>query len=171
MGRLIINNFAKTTIIDTEHFVLNKVIIVNDKNFDKNKLEYIKLDASHRFLPLFEIIEKARKEFLNEFNDIRAEIEHNNFSIPKFEINTKNGNFTEPSIHGSKSLIEELKYYYNCLLDLIENLIAYYFGIEAVYKNENLALYFRKDYDFQKTVLKYMIFPRGITMQNLEIVL
>ena len=89
MGRLLVNNFAKTTIIDSEYFVLNKVIIVNDKNFDKNKLEYIELDPSQRFLPLFEIIEKARKEVLNEFNDVRAEIEHNNYSIPKFEINTE----------------------------------------------------------------------------------
>lgn len=170
LGRLLVNNFAKTTIIDSEYFVLNKVIIVNDKNFDKNKLEYIELDPSQRFLPLFEIIEKARKEFLNEFNDVRAEIEHNNYSIPKFEINTENGNFTEPSLHGRKLLIEELEYYYNSLLDLIENLIVYYFGIEAVSKNNNLALYFRKDYDFQKTVSKYMIFPRGFPMQNLEIV-
>ena len=34
LGRLIINNFAKTTIIDTEHFVLNKVIIVNDRSIE-----------------------------------------------------------------------------------------------------------------------------------------
>ena len=150
LGRLLVNNFAKSTIIDSEHFMLNKVIIVNDKNFEKNKLEYIELDVSKRFLPLFDIIETARKEFLNEFNDVRAEIEHNNFSIPKFEINTKNGDFAEPSIHGNASLIEELEHYYNNLLDLIETLIAYYFGIEAVSNNNNFALYIRKDYDFKK---------------------
>ena len=170
LGRLLVNNFAKSTIIDSEHFVLNKLIIVTDKNFEKNKLEYVELDPSKRFIPLFDIIENARKEFLNEFNSVRAEIEHNNFSIPKFDINTENGDFAEPSIHGNAPLIEELEYYYNNLLDLVETLIAYYFGIEAVSKNNNLALYIRKDYDFQKTVSKYMIFPRALPMANLELV-
>ncbi len=37
LGRLLINNFCKSKILDSEHLELNNFILVNDKNFDKNK--------------------------------------------------------------------------------------------------------------------------------------
>lgn len=169
LGRLLVNNFAKSGLIDSEHFKLNDIFIVSEKNFIKNKTAYIKIDSSKRFEILFDIVEQARELFLTEFNQIRADIEHQNLSIPKFVINTKSGEFTEPSFKGHESMIDEINLYYGYLLDIIELLIAFYFAIEAVSKKPMFGMFERENYDYSKMITRYIILPK-IQMGGMKLV-
>lgn len=90
-GRLLINNFAKTGIIDDNKIVLNDLLIVNDKNFHKNKSRFLENKEGISYEILFQIIEDSRNEFLNIFNQIRADIEHNNLQIGKFLVEKEKG--------------------------------------------------------------------------------
>ncbi len=157
LGRLLINNFAKSKLIDNEHFILNELIIVTDKNFIKNKTKYIENDKSKRFEILYNLLEKARETFLTKFNQIRADIEHQNLQIPKFIIDTQNDTVSEPTISGETSMLDEITEFYENLLDLIELLIVYSFGIQASIKNPNLGLFVRHDYNYTQMISKYTI--------------
>jgi len=169
LGRLLVNNFAKSGLIDSEYFKLNDIFIVREKNFIKNKTAYTQIDSSKRFEILFDIVEQARDLFLTEFNQIRADIEHQNLSIPKFEINTKSGEITEPSFKGNKPMIDELNLYYGYLLDTIELLIAFYFAIEAITKKPMFGMFERENYDYTKMILRFCIMPK-IQMGGMKLV-
>ncbi len=98
---------------------------------------------------------------MNTFNQIRADFEHKNLEIPKFDIDIETGKFTEPGITDSgMSLIEEITYCYNYLLDMIESLMVYYFGILAVEKWKVMGLFARKDYDYAKLNYRFVLLPK-----------
>ncbi len=63
-GRLVVYNFGKSGIIDDQEFVLNNLLIVNEKNFEKNKLICLNSSVGKKYEILLQIIEKARKDFL-----------------------------------------------------------------------------------------------------------
>ena len=107
--------------------------------------------------------------FLTEFNQIRADIEHQNLSIPKFEIDKKTGKVTEPSIKGSDTMINEIDLYYNSTLGLVELLIAFYFGIEVSTSKPMLGLFERDEYDYSNLIYRFCILPR-IEMSGMRIV-
>lgn len=160
LGRLLINNFCKSKIIDSEHLELNNFILVNDKNFEKNKELYYQNDPTKKFEVIIKILKQSRDEFLNTFNQIRVDFEHKNLEIPKFDVNTKTGEFTEPGITDSGTLIEEITYCYNYLLDMVEALMVHYFGILAVEKRKIMGLFVRKDYDYTKLKNRFVLLPR-----------
>lgn len=172
LGRLLINNFAKSQILESDNFDLNKYMIVKDSNFTKNRNEYLANDASKKFIPLIHLIEDARNNFLTDFNQIRADIEHINFQVPKFQINTEDGSFIEPSINGNQKLIQNLSFFYENLLEMMEKIIALFFAIVAISKNPNLGLFIQTNFDYSKTISKYVILPRIMnTMQNLKLIM
>lgn len=155
LGRLLINNFAKSEIIDDNKIVLNDLLIVNDKNFQKNKSRFLENKEGISYKILFQIIEDSRNEFLNTFNQIRADIEHNNLQIGKFLVKIEKGEIKvkEPSLIKYK-LIEELEIFYERILEFIEILMAYYYGLNAYQRTDGfLTLFQRKEYDY--TALKY----------------
>jgi hypothetical protein len=159
-GRLLINNFAKSKIIDSEYFVLSKFIIVKDKNFNRNKEEYLKNEPDNKYGRLIDIIENSRSKFLADFNEIRGHIEHENLEIPKFIINTDTGEISEPSLTNSGSLIKEISFMYYNILDMIELLLVLYFGINSVEKKKSIGLFIREEYDYSKLISRYVILPR-----------
>lgn len=162
LGRLTINNWAKSGAIDDDFFTLNDLLIVKDANFIKNKNALLDKDKIRRYEHLFEIIEFARNEFLTSFNQIRAEIEHQNFVIPNFRLDFINNKivFEQPKLY-DKDLMELLDYYYNSLFEFIENIMAYYLGINA-YINWNglVTLYEATNYDYKELNYKFIISPR-----------
>ena len=159
-GRLLVNNFAKSKIIDSEHFILNDFLIVSDKNFEKNKKLYFENDSSKKFEILIKIIEDARKNFLNTFNQIRADFEHQNLEVPKVIVNTNNGEITEVGMTSNATLIEEINYFYDAILNMVENLMIFYFGILAVGKNEMMGVFRSENYDYSQFSYRFVIFPR-----------
>jgi len=169
LGRLLVNNFAKSGLIDSEHFKLNDIFIVSKKNFIKNKTAYTQIDSSKRFEILFDIVEQGRDLFLTEFNQIRADIEHQNLSIPKFGINTKTGEISEPSFKGNEPMINEINLYYGYMLDVIELLIAFYFAIEATTNKPMFGMFEREDYDYTKMISRFCILPK-IKMGGMHLV-
>lgn len=160
LGRLLINNFSKSKIVDSEHFKLSSFILVNDKNFEKNKEIYFQNEPSKKFEVLIKILEKGRHDFLNTFNQIRADFEHENLEIPNFSVNTQTGEYTEPGITESGSLIEEVTFCYNSILAMLERLIVYHYGILAVEKYKIMGLYIREEFDYSKLLYKYVLLPR-----------
>jgi len=169
-GRLLVNNFAKSKIIDSEHFILNNFFIVTDKNFEKNKNLYFENDPSKKFEILINIIEDARKNFLNTFNQIRADFEHQNLEIPKVKVNTETGEITEVGITSNATLLEEVNYVYNYMLNMLENLMVFYFGILAIDKNPMMGVFESENYDYSKFSYRFVIFPR-VKMQGFKLII
>lgn len=161
-GRILLNNLAKSKVIDDEYFCLNELIIVKDVNFKTNKLKFLEKDKLKRYEYLFDIVEYSRNNFLSTFNQIRADIEHDHFEIPRFKISFLNKSviFEQPMLK-EREIMSQLDFYYNSIFDFIENIIAHYMGINA-YINWNglLTLYQSKTYDYKELKYKFLISPR-----------
>ncbi len=162
-GRILLNNLAKSKVIDDEYFCLNDLIIVKDTNFKTNKLKFLAKDKLKRYEYLFDMIEYSRKNFLTTFNQIRADIEHDHFIIPRFKISFLNQNilFEQPMLK-ERVIMSQIDYYYNSILDFIENIIAYYMGINANINWKGfMTLYQRKTFDYKELKYKFIISPRS----------
>ncbi|MFN7119270.1 MAG: hypothetical protein ACK4TA_20895 [Saprospiraceae bacterium] len=119
---------------------------------------------------MINVLEKSREAFLYTFNQIRDDIEHQNLVIPKFEINTESGDFSEPSLTNKGTLIEELSYFYNSILEMVEVLMIYYFGILAIEKNEKMGIFMRKEYDYTKLKYRFVLLPK-IKMEGYQLII
>lgn len=163
VGRRLINNFVQSEMIRDEKIDLRKLVIVNDEKFKKSKEKFMSSHKGISYDILFRIVEDARHEFLEPFNNLRDKIEHVGFKMPKFSIQrTTNGlTIIEPSFDGKLDLIQEIENYYRQILDFIENLMVYYYGLRAYERtNGKLTLYYRKDHDFPSLIYKYVIMIR-----------
>ena len=170
IGRLLVNNFAKSKIIDSEHFTLNNFLLVNNKNFEKNKILYFENDQAKKYKILLEIIEDSRNNFLNTFNQIRADFEHQNLEIPKIKVNTETGEITEVGLTQNLTLIEELEYVYNYMFNMIENLMVFHYGILAVEKSEMMGVFESEHYDYSQFSYRFVIFPR-VKMSGFKLII
>lgn len=161
-GRILINNWAKSKAIDDDFFCLNDLLIVKDSNFLKNKKNLLEKDELCRYEYLFILIENSRNGFLKEFNQIRADIEHQNFNISSFKLDLKNGQiiFEQPKLY-EKDLMKLLEYYFTSLFDFIENIMVYYLGINAYLSwNGIMTLCKRTNYNYKELKFKYFISQR-----------
>jgi hypothetical protein len=152
---------GESEIITDNYFDLNKLLLVNDKNYILNKKELISKSPDYRYNCLFNLIEKARTEFLSDFNNIRVNFEHNQLLLDKYEVilegNSKK--IIEPKL-GNKNLSFAINYYYENILELIEKLMCYYYGINAyVNSSGGLNLFIEKDFDYSKLIYKYHLSP------------
>jgi len=158
-GRILIENFRKSQIIDDEIFCIKKLLMVNDNNFQRNKTEQQNLSSDNIYDILFDLIENARRKFLNDFNDIRVDFEHNQKIIDKFDFDFENRKVIEPYLDKMKLSIS-IDFFYENILELIEKLMCYYYGIKAFIRyNGNLKLFIQKDYDYKNLKYKYMFSP------------
>jgi hypothetical protein len=65
----------------------------------------------------------------------------------------------EPSF-GDSTLLIEIEIYYKRLLEFIEDLMAYFYGLQA-YETTNgfMTLFKRDEYDYSNLLYKYLIQP------------
>jgi hypothetical protein len=158
-GRILLQNFSKSQIIDDNYFCLDKLLIVNDKKFQKNKIEQQALIPDNRYDILYNLIENSRQKFLKDFNDIRGGFEHNQTITDKFDYDFEKKLVIEPTLKKMK-LKYALTFFYENILDLVEKLMCYYFGIKAnIRSNGGLKLFIQKDYDYKNLRYKYIISP------------
>ena len=160
-GRLVVYNFGKSGVIDDKEFILNNFLIVSEKNFEKNKLNFLNSSVGKKYEILLRIIEKARKDFLTSFNQIRADFEHQNLQVDDFKVSINNNRVEviEPTF-GHSNLLTEIEICYKRLLDLIEVLMAYFYGLKAYEKTDGfMALFKRDEYDYSNLLYKYVITP------------
>lgn len=160
-GRLVIYNFGKSDVINDGEFILNNFLIVKDSNFEKSKLNCLNSSVGNKYRFLIEIIENARKDFLSEFNQIRADFEHQNLQIEDFKVQVINNQIevVEPSLHNA-NLLSKIEYYYEQTLDLIEVTMAFFYGIQAYEKtNGFVTLFSRDEFDYSKLHYKYVVMP------------
>jgi hypothetical protein len=154
---------VKSQVIDDGYIVLNELLLVKDENFKKNKDRFLNMRTEISYEILFRIIEDARQEFLNNFIQIRADFEHKNLQIPKFQVSDKNNKteIIEP-MFGKERLIEVIEFFYNRTLNFIEDLMVFYLGIQAYKRTRGfMTLYKRKQFDHTKLIYEYVIMPRN----------
>lgn len=160
-GRLVVYNFGKSGVINDGEFILNNLLIVKDGNFQKSKQSCIDSPTANKYKFLIEIIEEAREEFLSEFNQIRADFEHQNLQIEDFKVQVLNGQIevVEPTL-GGMSLLSKIEYFYEQTLDLIEVLMVFFYGIQAYEKTNGFMTLFRRDeFDYSNMNYKYVVNP------------
>jgi hypothetical protein len=168
-GRLVINNFGKSGVINDGEFILNNFLIVKDSNFEKNKLSCLNNPEGNKYKFLIEIIEEARKDFLSEFIQARADFEHQNLQVEDFKVEMVNSQIKviEPSLSNT-NLLSKIEYYYESTLDFVEVLMVFFYGIQA-YKRTNgfMTLFKRDEFDYSNLHYKYVVMPnmyeRGVT--------
>lgn len=160
-GRILINNWAKSEVITDEYFDLKNLLIVKDSNFSNNTKHYLSLDEHRRYEYLFKLIENGRTQFLSRFNNIRARIEHENFQLHYSRIELINDEIKifEPLLDNTE-MYGLIDYFYENILNLIEKVMVYYYGINAYINwNESMNLFKRKEIDFDKQLYEYVILP------------
>ncbi|RTL56142.1 MAG: hypothetical protein EKK37_16820 [Sphingobacteriales bacterium] len=149
-------NFFKCGFADEDNFKLT-----NFFTFEKNKLAerkklYLK-KSDGKYLPLINLIEKANDNFLKQLTDLRGAIEHDLFSLEKFQLNRKDNiaTISEPDLEG-QLLSTKLKFFYENSLEFIEKMMVYYFGVNGeVNKNGFLQLYVDDVFDYSEMRWKY----------------
>jgi len=131
-GKPFLNNFAKSGLLDDSPFVLNKLLVVSEKSYNKAKSEMLPFLRLPGYNILFHLIEEAQVKFKKEFFIIRDEFEHNSLRVQDFEVKYENGvtHITDPSYKG-QNIFKLIDKFYYWTLDLIENLSAYFFGLNA----------------------------------------
>lgn len=160
-GRLVIYNFGKSGVINDGEFVLNNFLIVKDGRFEQNKLSFLNSTVGHKYKFLIEIIENARKAFLSELNQIRADFEHQNLQVENFKVQAVNNQIEvfEPNL-GNGNLLNKIENFYEQTLDLIEVLMAFFYGIQAYEATNGFMTLFRRDeFDYSNLHYKYLVMP------------
>lgn len=162
-GKITVVNFVKSGIIDDATFALPDFYFCDSKKFEVKKDSYLN-STNGKYSPLLAIIEKGNQTFLSELNYIRGKIEHSEFTIAPFNL--------ESSIHGAevfepmledKIISVKLEYFYENILDFIEKLIAYYYGINGeINKNGFYQLHIRRGFNYPELKYKYLFALGGL---------
>lgn len=154
-GKIMIVNFVKSGVVDEGPFKLEDFYFSDLKKFQTKKLEYEK-NSNCLFIPLIELIGKAQMTFLQPFNKIRGDIEHNHFQIDSFklEMNHDTAFVFEPLFEG-RILSCTLQFYYDNILDFLEKLFVYFLGIKAESQSSIIKLFVRHQFDYPNLLFKY----------------
>jgi len=158
-GRILLNNWASSGVIKDEFIDLKSLLIVKDNNFEKQREIYLALDEQKRYESLFNFIHKARENFLSEFNCIRAEIEHNMLTFNSYQIGILNNKIIikEPLIK-EKPMYAIINSFYDNILNFIEKIMIFYYGINAVINWDGLMnLFEQKTVDYESGKYRYVI--------------
>ena len=94
------------------------------------------------------------------YDKIRGDIEHGQMEIPRFVIKSKDVgvHIEEPRFKDGILMMNQISKYFIQILDFIEELIVYYYGLKAYERsNGNLSLYYRKNFDLASMCYKYVI--------------
>lgn len=154
-GKVLLVLFFKSDILAHGNFKIEDFYFCDDKKFER---KYMQNQSGQyaKYLPLLNVLQKARHVFLNEFSKTRGDIEHEDFAIERFKLIHEDSTTTlqEPNFQGSK-LSERTDFYYNHILDLIEKLTVYFAGINCEAKNNFYQLYVATNPDFPNLIYRY----------------
>jgi hypothetical protein len=160
-------SFSKCGVVDDDGFVFDNFFRCSISDRAKRKKEYSDM-TDGRYLPLVTLIENAESTFLASLNNVRGEMEHELYSLPKFILNV-NGNratLEEPTIQGRK-LSNLLALFYENSLDLVEKSVAYFIGLNGERKFRDFyKLEVNEDYDYTKMRYKYRFSLGGLSWSS-----
>ena len=117
-----------------------------------------------KYLPLLHVLEKANALFLNDLTNLRGDIEHQSFSIEKFElvISDTGATVRQPLLQGVM-LSERITFFYEHLLQFIEKMMAYFIGINAERAIPGMTQLFVDDeFNYQQQRYKYTFTFGGV---------
>jgi hypothetical protein len=155
-SKILVVNFMKCGFADERNFKLADFFFCNEIKFIEKKKLYLKKSYG-KYSPLLNLIEKAKTEFLNQLNEIRGAIEHDLFSLPKFSLHKNNNSATisEPDLQ-DQILSIKLKFFYEKILDFVEKMMCYYFGINGeIEKGGFLQFHVDDIFDYSEMRWKY----------------
>lgn len=158
-GRIMLNNWVKSEVIKDEYLDLKNLLIVKDSNFENQYQKYLSVDEYARYDHLFNLIRVGKNQFLNKFNKIRAQIEHEDLQLKYSRIELKDDEIkvNEPFLENNP-MYELIDFFYENILDLIEKVMVYYYGINAFINwNGNKNLFKRDKIDFENEIYEYVI--------------
>jgi len=148
-GRQLLNNFGKSGLLEDGDFKVSSFLLYKESVVEK----YIKTFSENfrykqGYLKIIDIAKKAQVDFKKDFMQLRADIEHDyDTEIPKFKICAYNREAVveEPTYNGTNFFILIDKYYHGTL-NLIEDMAAYFYGVNACANTDGkITLFFRKD--------------------------
>ena len=142
-GKPLLTNFAKSGLLDDGALVLNRLLVVSEKSYNRAKTEILPLLKLKGYEVIFNLIEDAQNEFKKDFFLIRDEFEHNSLRLPDFEFLFENGvlKIIDPK-YQDKNIFKLIDKFYYKTFDLIEDLAAYFFGLNACSKSNGLITLF-----------------------------
>ncbi len=142
-GKPFLTNFAKSRLLNDGVLQLERLLVVSEKNYKTAKDEMISSLPYKVYEVFFNLIEDAQDAFKKDFFLIRDKFEHNSFRLPDFETNFENGtlHIIDPHING-QNIFKLIDLYYYSSLNLIEDLAAYFFGINAYHRSNGMITLF-----------------------------
>ncbi|MGX5687407.1 hypothetical protein [Arcticibacter tournemirensis] len=157
-GKQLLNNFCKSELLDDGVFKLSAFLLCKD-----NTVENYLLSTQERFRfknsykKIVDIAKDAQHDFKKDFMDLRNSFEHLYAPlIEPFQITVDRGQIRiiEPS-YNSTNIFELVEKYYERTLDLIEDMAAYFFGINACVMSKGYMTLFKRKNEVDPSNFKY----------------
>jgi len=159
LGKQLLNNFCKSRLIVDGSFDIGIVLLTKKENIEN----YISKESQNfryknAYIKVIKIASQAQDDFLRDFIFRRGSLEHDyGKSIPDFNIHLKEGNVTieEPVIFG-ENVFEQVVRYYKSILNLIEDIACYFFGVNAHINSKGLITLLKRNGESDPSKFKYL---------------
>ena len=157
-GRQLLNKFCKSKLLDDGAFKLSLFLLSKDDVVEKYlKSTQGKFKFKNGYKKIVDIAKDAQNDFKRDFMQLRADLEHSyDTSILPFSI-AVNGStivIVEPS-HNGTNIFKLIDRYYNGTLNLIEDMAAYFYGINACSKSHGQITLFKRMGEVNPAKFKY----------------
>ena len=160
-AKLVYVAFVNSEFLDESGFLLKTYGLRQNPT---SLIEQYSKSKDPKYLPLLRVLEKANVLFLNDLTKLRGDIEHQSFTIEKFELAITDTGATvrQPLLQGV-ILSEKITFFYEHLLQFIEKMMAYFIGINAERAIPGMTQLFVDDnFDYQQQRYKYSFTFGGV---------
>jgi hypothetical protein len=161
LGKQLLNNFAKSGLIDDGKLKMSEIMFAKKTAYD-NKRKIINELNGHFYEILFRIMDNYRERIIVPFFDLRNEYEHSNFKLGKFKVFFQENQLIieEPEL-GGLNLVKAIDLLYEEILNYIELLIVYFYGLNAYRKTNGFFTLFESNtYNYAEQKFRYYIYPK-----------
>ncbi len=157
-GRQLVESFGRSGLLDDEEFKISKFLLADAEKVEHYKSKYSKNFRFPRgYTKIIDMVLDANSHFKVDFFSIRGKLVHDNLQISPFRLESANGRLViyEPTIKGVNVFVQ-IEKYFNGTFDLIEDIAAYFFGINAHVKSHGkITLLMRKPEDVDPANFRY----------------
>lgn len=160
-GKQLLNNFAKSGLIDDGALKMSEIMFAKKAAYDAKRKQINKLDGPFYEI-LFRIMDNYRERVTMPFFEIRNEYEHSNFKLAKFDVNFQGDELViqKPDL-GGLPLVKAIDFLYEEILNYIELLIVYFYGVNTYKKTKGfITLYESETYNYSEHRFRYFIYPK-----------
>jgi hypothetical protein len=159
--KVLLKNFTLSGIITDQHFDINQLLFVKDENFEKKRITMIEGCPNPNYTYLFEIVKDFRVNWWNRIIGVRDSFEHHAYTICPYQVFMYNKQLVikEPEING-QNFFEAVLESYSALLDFIETIMAYYYGINGMHNSKIMGFFEQENYSYTSAKRhRYVLLP------------